>query len=344
MREAGTRRGAKPAWTLVLLAPVCAELTFSAIGMPIMWPAFPLLIPMYGAGVLLVRELVARAGGGWPSLLLMGVVYELVEDGVGLQALTSPRMYNAAEWGPRILGVNTTYWESQVGYHVVFSVLIPVVLTELLFPEWRRQPYLRTRGLTGVAVAAVAGVGLLRVMFSAVEDPGYQAPLPFLVALAGVVIALSYVALRILPARTTPGSPLRPPSRPVVAVAAGVASPAFLALLMPAGHPPQAPAIGTGAFVFVPMALAALIAIGAMVVISRWSASDAWTDQHRIWLCGGALVGHTVFPFATALLVPGDALTTTVAMISGPLVVVATVLLLQRLSTRVDGVVGQPAR
>jgi hypothetical protein len=32
--------------------------------MPIMLLAFPLLVPMYGAEVLLIREVTVRAGGG----------------------------------------------------------------------------------------------------------------------------------------------------------------------------------------------------------------------------------------------------------------------------------------
>ena len=81
-----------------------------------------------------------RVGGGWPTLVVLGLVYELAEDGFGLQALTSPVMYHAAEWGPHVLGLNLTYWESQVGYHVVFSVLIPIVLTDLLFPAAGTRP------------------------------------------------------------------------------------------------------------------------------------------------------------------------------------------------------------
>ncbi|GAB2712396.1 hypothetical protein [Nocardia thraciensis] len=62
----------RAAWALVLLAPVCAELTFTAVAVPVTWLLLPLLLVMYGAGVLLVRELVVRAGGGWPSLAAGG--------------------------------------------------------------------------------------------------------------------------------------------------------------------------------------------------------------------------------------------------------------------------------
>lgn len=336
------RRGGKAAWLLVLLAPLVAELAFSAVGMPIMWPAFPFLIPMYGLGVLVIRELVARAGGGWPSLIVMGLVYELAEDGLGLQALTSPVLYNAAEWGPRVLGLNTTYWESQIGYHLAFSVLIPVMITNLVFPELRAEPYLRRRGLIISAIAAVLGIAMLKIVFTSTTDPGYLAPLPFLIGLVIVMIALSFVALRILPKRfPNTAAPavtrdVRPPvPRPLIAgLITAAATLIFLGLLMPPGNPPQGPAFGEGSFVFLPMAVAAAVAITTAVLIIRWH-NAGMSDLHRIWLAGGALVGHTLFPVVMALLHPTDVLTTTVALTTGPVVILVTVLLLVRLAKRV---------
>lgn len=338
------RRRGKAAWTLAVLAVVCGELTFSAVGMPVMWLAFPLLIPMYGAGVLLVRELVVRTGGGVPSLILMGLVYELVEDGVGLQALSSPDVYNAAAWGPRVLGVNLTYWELQAGYHIVFSVLIPVVITNLLFPELRAVPYLRRRGLAVTAIAAALGIPLLRV-FTAPWDPGYryQAPVAFLTGLAVVIAVVTILALWILPARRRTAGNLgagteasrldRPPRTSLVGLVGAAATLIFLVLLMPV--PPDGPAFGEGAFVYLPMTAAAGIAIGASMLIRRWSGSAGWTDRHRIVLVGGALVAHTLFMAATPLIAPADPLTTAVALISGPVVIVLTVLLLIRLDRRI---------
>jgi len=166
----------KAAWTLVLLAPLCAEGAFTGISLPTIWLAFPLLIPIYGAGVLLVRELVSRAGAGWLGLLVMGLAYELAEDGLGLQALTSPHLYNAASWG-RVLGVNVTYWESQIGYHLAFSVLIPVVITNLVFKRHAGRPYLRPFGTIVAAVVFVVGIALTRLAIAGTQDPTYQEPL-----------------------------------------------------------------------------------------------------------------------------------------------------------------------
>lgn len=334
-----TRRRGKAAWLLILLAPLSAELAFSAVGMPIIWLAFPFLIPMYGLGVLVIRELVVRVGGGWPSLILMGLVYELAEDGLGLQALTSPVLYNAAEWGPRVLGFNLTYWESQIGYHLAFSVVIPVMITNLVFPELRTEPYLHRRGLIISGVAAVAGIGMLKLVFTSTTDPGYLAPLPYLVGLVIVMIAISYVALRILPKHLSAGPlPLSgqggppPVPRPVIAgLITAAATLIFLGLLMPPGNPPQGPAIGEGNVVFVPMAMAAAVAITTAMLIIRWHQAGM-SDLHRIWLAGGALVGHTLFPIAMAVLHPTDVLTTVVAVTTGPVVILVTVLLLVRLA------------
>ncbi|MEV0381118.1 hypothetical protein [Nonomuraea sp. NPDC050643] len=280
----------RAAWTLVALAPVCGELTFGAIPFHLIW-LLPFLIPMYGAGVLLIREALRRTGGGWPSLLLLGLVYELVEDGFGLQALTSPTLYRAGEWGPRVLGFNTTYWEAQAGYHIVFSVMIPIMLTDLFHPGHRDRPYLRRGGLIGVAAVAVLGVAMVRLLIPPVMDPGYQAP-P--VALAGIGLAgalLAVIALRVLPGRTPSPPPDMNPPKPVVAgLLAALATSAFLTLLIPSGEPP---AVGQGVWVFLPMTLAAGVAGGFGWLLHRWSAG--WTDRHSLWLAGGALVSHTLF-------------------------------------------------
>jgi hypothetical protein len=64
------RRRISAPWALVLLATACAELTFTAVAAPVTWLILPLLLVMQGAGVLLIREAVMRAGVGWPSLVI----------------------------------------------------------------------------------------------------------------------------------------------------------------------------------------------------------------------------------------------------------------------------------
>lgn len=185
----------KAAFTLVVLTPLIAELSFST---PLRYAWLVLLwMPIYGAGVLLIRETVRRTGRGWPSVLLLGAAFELIEDGIGLQALSSPHLYHAADWGIRILGLNVTYWEANVVYHMVFTVAIPILLADLLFPAHRDVPYLKNTGLAVTTAVALLGVGILRVTVPPSQDPGYAAPLPVVLGCIAVTGVLAVVALRI---------------------------------------------------------------------------------------------------------------------------------------------------
>ena len=316
----------RAAWTLVVLVTLCAELTFTAVAVPFTWLLLPLLMVMYGAGVLVVREAVVRAGAGWPGLVLLGVAYELAEDGLGLQALTSPRMYGAADWGWRALGVNWTYWESQIGVHVVFSVLVPVVLTGLLFPAHRDRPYLRTGGLVGVGVLAVVGVLGLRLVISATQDPGYVTPWGATAGFVAAIAVLVFVALRHRPVRdpVAVGSAPRPV---VVGVAAGVATIVFLGLLMPPGLGPDA-VFGDAVPLQIPLLVAPLVGLGSGWAVLRWRAAPEWSDGHRIWLAGGILVGHTAFMMPAS---PASVITGAVTI---ALEVTALVLLHRHVATR----------
>ncbi len=326
----------KAAWTLVLLAPLCAEGALTGISLPTIWLAFPLLIPIYGAGVLLVRELVCRAGAGWLGLLIMGIAYELAEDGLGLQALTSPHLYNAASWG-RVFGVNVTYWESQIAYHLVFSVLIPVVVTNLIFKRHAARPYLKPFGTIVTAVVFVIGIALTRLAIAGTQDPGYQEPFSVTAIVLIAMVALGVLALVVRP-RLNPRPFSRVPSPLVLGTVAGLAPIVFLGLIFPLklGGRSTGPAIGEGPWVAIPMLIALVVALTVGWLVARWSATATFTDQHRIWLIGGAMVGHSLFAVVSGI-VGGQVVLT---LVIGAAVIAVTVLLLMRLDRRL---IRQPA-
>jgi hypothetical protein len=287
-------RHRRAAWTLILLAPLVAELSLGNIPLRMAW-VFPIFIPIYGAGALLIREIVRRFGGGFPSLLLLGVVYGLIEEGLVLQGLTSPHLYGAADWAPRLLGLNTAYTELNLVYHPVFSITVPIILVELLFAGHGRQPYLRRGGMISTGVVAVLGALLLRVAVVPNEDPGYTLPL---VAAAVILTVAGVVAVAAHSVRGKRSSP--PSSSPVLpspaaaAVASGAAAFAFLALIFPFGGAEQ-PFFTHGAWALLPMAAGALIVLGTGRTLRRWTASPAWTRVHLLGVAIGAVVGHTLF-------------------------------------------------
>ncbi|MEU6559484.1 hypothetical protein [Nocardia nova] len=317
----------RAAWTLVLLTTLCAELSFTAVAVPAAWLLLPLLMVMYGAGVLLVREAAARVGAGWLSIVLLGLVYELAEDGIGLRALTSPNIYGAADWGLRAFGINWSYWVSQVGVHVVFSVLVPIMLTDLLFPAHRGRPYLNAPGLVGIGALAIVGVFGLRAVIAETEDPGYRTPWGWTVTFLVAMAVLAFLALRVLPRRDPPA--IMPtatvPSPPIVGLVAGVVTPIFLILLLPPGLRPTS-IFGDGFPLVLPVLAAALLGGGFAWTVSRWWSAPNWTAPHSVWLAGGILVGHTAFMMPTTI----------VSALLGAITIVAEVLLLGRLAHRLE--------
>ncbi|MEV0235666.1 hypothetical protein [Nonomuraea sp. NPDC050786] len=288
-------RGRWAALLLAVVTPVVAEFT---LGNPPLRQAYLLLlwVPIYGAGAVLVRELVRRSGRGWGAILLLGVAYGIVEEGLALQALTSPTLYGVAGWAPRVLGLNSAYTELNLPYHAVFSVALPILLLDLVFPGLRRQPYLGRAGLVAAGVVFVLGAVLLRLTVTAVIDPGYQAPPAVVIGCLLAVALLAVIALRLNPRR--PGPPpvaVGPPPRPVlVGGFGGVVVFGYLALLFPFGGA-EHPAFTRGGWVPVPMVAAAVLAVAAGWLLGRWTRGRAWGDRHSLALASGALVAHTVF-------------------------------------------------
>ncbi|MFC8796633.1 hypothetical protein ACFT2C_02770 [Promicromonospora sp. NPDC057138] len=287
-----TSRNRPAAFTLIALTPLIAELALGSTPIRMAWLVI-LWVPIYGAGVLFIRELVVRRGRGWPSILLLAVAYELIEDGIGLQALTSPHLYDAADWGLRVFGFNLPYWEANTIYHAVFTLLIPIALTDLLFPAHRGVPYLGRPGLTVAGVVAALGVGVLRVSVPPSEDPGYQVPLPLLIGYVAAVVLLGIIALAIMPPARSRTAGNTAPSRTWLFAGAGLGTLLLFALTFPMFGARQ-PAFTHGATVLVPMVAAAALAALAVITIGRLSRSTAWTERHTLALIAGALIAHSI--------------------------------------------------
>src|SRR5215469_1155102 len=102
------RRQVAPVVTLLILAPVIAEVLFGST--PLTRLVF--LIPQigaYGCGALIIRALVRYQGKSWTAILLLGVAYALAEECVILQTSLYPIFANPQHIYGRVLGVNWIY-------------------------------------------------------------------------------------------------------------------------------------------------------------------------------------------------------------------------------------------
>ncbi|GLY97482.1 hypothetical protein [Actinoplanes sp. NBRC 103695] len=322
-------RNRRAALLLVVVAPFVAEVSLGNIPLGQAWVVL-FFLPIYGGGALFIREVVRRTGGGLANLLLLGVAYGLVEEGLALQSLTSPHLYGAAGWAPSLFGLNTAYTELNLVYHAVFSITVPVVVVEFLFAAHGTRPYLRRGGLIATGVVALLGAALIRLVVPASEDPGYTMPLLAVLLIAAAAAAVTVLALRIRvgPARAAepesddarPAAPPRlpigaasprprigatAPRVPTVAGAAAVASFGFLALVWPFAGARQ-PLFTHGAWSLLPMAGAAVVVAATLLTLRRWSAAPDWTPRHLFAACVGAVVGHTLFGLAGNAETPAD--------------------------------------
>lgn len=282
-----------PAFVLVLTAPVVAELLAGStpLSQPIVLAILlPLYLLLYGAGALLIRELVRRSGRGWASILLLGAAYGLIEEGFATQSLFNPTLYHAAEWGARILGINGVFTPSVIGIHAVWSAAIPILLTELLFPDRRTTPYLGRGGLVGTSICYVLGVALLWFVAHASFAAGYEASpiLPGLAVLAA--LALGVVALGVLPRKVPrPRLQVNAPHPWVVLLVIGISgliwqTSQFLWAIQPL--------FSDWPLVLVPLLGTLLIGGGVTWLLSRWSRARDWGDLHLLALASGVVICH----------------------------------------------------
>lgn len=176
-----------PAVLLFFLAPAIGEL-LSGSAPPAEFFSFFGLVALgilYGGGALLAREMTRRWGQGWPSLLLLGAAYGIIEEGLMVKSFFDPTWMDLGvlgvygRWG----GVNWVWSLELTIYHAVFSIAIPVLLTTLAFPGQRQQAWLSPRGFRWMAALFV-----LNGIFITLFLTPYRPPvIPYLAAVSAVL-------------------------------------------------------------------------------------------------------------------------------------------------------------
>jgi hypothetical protein len=279
------RGRAWPVAFLLLLAPLIAEVLWGTTTVSDS-AGYLAQIGLYGGGAVLIREASCRWGGGWPSILLLGAAYGAIEEGLLEPTWFTPQL-QAHPYGAA-LGVFWTYAAFNIGYHAVFSIAIPIFLTELAFPAWRARPWLGRTGirvLGAVYVVNAVGIGLLWYAYlqkSVFHVPARVHPVQQ-AATVVLVIALIIGARHAARARTFTVSGPPPPAADRLALAAALGAAAWFGLLLASGSQSQLRWLPF----LVPIAIAAA-EVGLVVwLLRRWSAR---TDVQVLKVCSGALL------------------------------------------------------
>jgi hypothetical protein len=278
-----------PVIALVLLAPFVGEYLLGNLSVRVLL-ALPFLVPMYGCGALLIREVVRRTGFGWPAILLLGAAYGVVEAGLADQSLFNPTFegHDFLSVTPvPALGISAQNTMSFVVGHAVWSIGLPIALVEHLTPARRTIPWLGRIGLTVTALLYTWG---LWIIFRELHDrEGFLASPAQLAGAA--VTAVLLVGAAFLTRRPAAACDGRVPRPWLVGVCGFVLSSVFFAR----------PENWFG-FVF-----GGVLLVVAAVLVVAGARRSGWNERHHLALVGGVLLTYAWGGFAlTALLEPGD--------------------------------------
>jgi hypothetical protein len=293
------------ALTLVLLAPFIGEVLSGSTRLSFIFAYVPEVM-VWGFGALIIRELVRRWGGGYLSLLLMGLGLSIAEEFIIQQTSLAPLPWPAssANYG-RHAGVNWIYFLFMLGYESVWIVLVPVQIAELIFADPRNRTWLRTRGLIASAVIFVLGsfvawaAWIKRARPIVFHAPNYTPPT--LTILAGLLaIAVLALVAYLISRNSRPLSVSRTtPSPWIIALAALVMGfPWYWLMALIFGARSSLP-------FWVPMILALAWATLALLLFQYWSSSPRWGDMHRWALASGATLVCMIAGFSGSGQWPG---------------------------------------
>jgi len=198
-----------PGATLFFLSPIVAELLTSSSPPTVFFTPVGILIMscLYGSGALLARELVLRWNKGWPSLILLGAAYGILEEGLMVRSFFDPRwpglgaMTGYGRWG----GLGWVWALHMTFFHAFFSIVIPIIIVVILFPRARRVPFLRVPGIIVFAFLLCADVTLGGIALNRYVPPLVPFLLTLLVCIACVVLA-RVVQPALSPPSVTPGT------------------------------------------------------------------------------------------------------------------------------------------
>ncbi len=294
-------RRAAPAMALALLAPVIGEVLSGATRLSFIFALVPEIM-VWGCGALIIREAVRRWGGGWTSILLLGLAMSVAEEFVIQQTSLAPLPWAAPSPGyGRLWGVNWVYFLFMLGYESVWIALVPIQLAELLFPDRRNARWLSNLGLVVSGVVFVFGsyiawfIWTQRARPMVFHAPQYKPPLGTVLLGLLAIVLLAIAAHAISKSRPTQRAASHgAPSGWIVGAAALVFGFPWYVLMAPIFSPTF-----NHSFSFWIFAIAGCgWAVAAFLVIRYWAAASGWGDMHRWALVSGATLVCMVSGFS----------------------------------------------
>jgi hypothetical protein len=279
-----------PALVLLVLAPIVAEFLLADFTIRQL-PVLLALLPLYGGGALLVRDVARRSGRGWPTILLLGLAYALIEETFLTQSLFNPDYVHKRllDYGYLpALGTSLNWSGFVLSIHVIWSIATPILIAEGLAGERRTTPWLKRIGLTVTVGLYLLGAALTAA-FSWKASPFVASPMQFAVSaiLVTLTIVTAFAAFRGVDARATPPVPPSAPPPWVVGLAILVLASAYLA--------GEGYARGRGVGPALPLAFRLACEAIALALLWKWARRPGWTPRHYLAIAAGTTATYFLF-------------------------------------------------
>lgn len=299
-----------PAIGLYFLAPLVAEFLLgdipiiSGVGLVALLGSSLL----YGSGAVLIREVVRRAGYGWPTIITFALAYGVIEESFATLSLFNPHYagWHQLDYGYiPTLGIGLPWTLFVLGLHMIWSISVPIAMMETLAGSRRTMPWV---GKIGLAVLAILFVATVIIGFTtSTHADGFVASIPQFIG-AGIAVII-IVTIGILLGRhravSRTDTTRNAPSPWLVGIVSLAAGAIFMLIYAadPRGLSPWLANINLPPWLAVVLYLVMYAGVAALV--NFWSRLNGWSDAHRLALAGGALLTYAWHAFPWPSLTPG---------------------------------------
>jgi hypothetical protein len=286
-----------PAITLILLAPLVTEILPGATRFSSIF-VFPIEVFVWGGGALLIRYVVRRWQLNWKSILLLALVLSVAEEFLIQQTSVATMVVQLkGVTYARAGGINYVYLLWALIYESVSAVIIPIYLTELIFPERKKGLWISKSGVVLFSVLFLLGCFAAWFTWTQIARvkvfhfPAYTPSFPLVAAAVIVIALLIFMATKKSAKKSFPTRQMNPPASGFLMALGAVWSVLLFGLVL----------LGFGIQPAFPPIIAVLgglvLATAAIYFLPRWTGNISWKQTHTFSLIFGIMTGSMLITF-----------------------------------------------
>jgi len=280
--EARGFRKIAPVLVLFFMSPFVAEFLLGNISISAIF-LLVILAPMYGGGAIVIRELARRFNRGWPTIIFLALAYGLIEEGILIQTLFNRHYLGLSlldEAYIPSLGIGGWWTPFVLTLHTVWSISVPIAVTEGLFGKRRETPWLGKMGLT--ISSTIFAIGCVMVFGGTHRQDHFKATPVQLLSVAVLIVILVVLAFS-----------WRKKTRKESGYVPGPVVVGIFTFLIGLGFMSAHAVLHAWAVVVAYIA----VYLVAIIPLWTWSRRLIWTPLHTLAAGGGAMLTYAVTAF-----------------------------------------------